>query len=685
VDVNYTILDRDNGFISIPLSSGIFGQYFAVATGQNLAFLATGTGLGSLDWSFGDGGTGSGNPIWYTYLATGTFTATVTANSNAACARSYKFVVAGPSGLFTARYADNSAFSSTNVESGKDLSFAATDTADGYAWNFGDGYSSSERNPTHAFRVNGSTAVTFTTTLTVTIGTNHWSTSQNFTVIPPPEPPKWFVAGLAYANGAAAGTVWQSDLTIFNPHPTLSATYSLAFLDGKNPVAPQDLVWIPVTFLPQQSKSASNVLGSFFGKPLGSYGAVVVRGDVAPAAPSIASRTYNNGDPGKGTFGLSVPVTQATSGVSQQSSAAQQLLIGLRDDDSAYTNIALVNLVSTDWSHAHLTFFDAAGANLGVIPVDVPPYGVSQLSKPLTGAGWLNKPPLALYRVQVTVDPGGAVYPYATVIDQTSTDPLVVTPTEQPLNAYRVPGIVRAAGANNTLWRSRFVLHNPSTSARKVSVVYSYVPCDASGCKSRVSIQGDVSMGAGQTLSADDFVAVWLMNNAGIAVSDTTAYQSSFVDVYPAAGDPNLDPLLVLGETYNSQPTGPVGLQISGFTDLDGGSKAGAGKRLLLTGLASSNDYRTNVAFFLTSGTSGYFSLRVLSDTGVTLKTLGWNLTGSSPFKQFSDSDLFGGVNKSDRMSIIVDSFDGSPVAAYATIIDNTSGDATFVKAQPAP
>ena len=137
--------------------------------------------------------------------------------------------------------------------------------------------------------------------------------------------------------------------------------------------------------------------------------------------------------------------------------------------------------------------------------------------------------------------------------------------------------------------------------------------------------------------------------------------------------------------TFNSQPTGPVGLQLSGFTDLDGGSKAGSNKRLLLTGLASNAGFRTNVAFFLTSGTSGSFNVRVLSDTGVTLKTFGWNLTGSSPFKQFSDSDLFGGVNKSDRMSIIVDSFDGSPVAAYATIIDNTSGDATFVKAQPAP
>ncbi|MCM3877230.1 MAG: PKD domain-containing protein [Thermoanaerobaculia bacterium] len=688
VDVNYSILDRDNGFIPIPPSSNFLGQYFAVATGQKLAFLATGTGLGSLDWDFGDTiGTGSGNPIWYTYATAGTFYAKVTANANSTCAKSYLFLVAGPSGLFTARYADNTIFSSTRVDSGKDLKFAATDTADSYAWNFGDGFTSLERNPTHAFRVNGSSNVTFTTTLTVTIGANHWSTSQNFTVIPPPEPPKWFVAGLAYTQGAAPGTVWQSDLTILNPHPALSATYSLAFLDGRNPVAPGDLVWQTITLGKEQSISGSNVVGAFFGKPLGSYGAIIVRGDVAPVAPVITSRTYNNGNPGSGTFGLSVPVAQATSGVSPQSSTAQQLLIGLRDDGSAYTNIGLVNLISTDWSHAHLTFFDGAGANLGVLNVDVPPYGVTQLSRPLTNAGWLGKPPLALYRVQVTVEPGGAVYPYATVIDQTSTDPIVVTPTEQPLNAYRIPGIVRLAGANNTVWRSRFVLHNPSTSARQVSVLYSYVPCDATGCGGRQlsSGPGDISMAPGETKTWDDFPAAWLTAVPGGSVSDNVSYGSSYIDVAPASGDTNQDPLLVLGETFNSQPAGPVGLQLSGFTDLDGGSKTGAGKRLLLTGLASNDDFRTNVAFFLTSGTRGSFNLRVLSDTGVTLKSFGWDLTGSSPFKQFSDTDLFGGVNKSDRMSIIVDSFDGSPVAAYATIIDNRSGDATFVKAQPAP
>ena len=249
------------------------------------------------------------------------------------------------------------------------------------------------------------------------------------------------------------------------------------------------------------------------------------------------------------------------------------------------------------------------------------------------------------------------------------------------------PGIVRLAGANNTVWRSKFILHNPSTSTRKVSVLYSYVPCDATTCGGRQlsSGPGDVSMAPGETKTWDDFPAAWLTAIPGGSVSDSVSYGSSYIDVAPASGDPNQDPLLVLGETYNSQPTGPVGLQLSGFTDLDAGSKTGAGKRLLLTGLASNADFRTNAAFFLTSGTKGSFNLRVLSDTGVTVRTLGWDLTDSNPFKQFNDSELFGGVNKSNGMSIIVDSFDGSPVAGYATIIDNASGDATFVKAQPAP
>jgi PKD repeat protein len=697
-DVDFRIVD-DATHLPIPISGNFLGQYFSVQTGQRLQFIASGrtqASWTSVAWSFGpDGDFGSGNPSFvYAYPASGTFTATATVDGNSGCTKSYRFIVAGPSGLFTARYADNSKFSSTQVESGKDVSFLATDTADSYsyAWNFGDGKTATGKNPTHAFTVNGSTNVTFTTTLTVTIGSQNWPTSQTFTVIPPPEPPKWFIAGLANTQGAVLGTVWQSDLTILNPHPTLSGTYSLAFLDGsKTPVAPKDLVWKTITLPAQQSTSWSNVIDTFFGKSLGSYGAVIVRGDVAPVAPTITSRTYNNGDPGKGTFGLSVPVAQATSGVSQQSSAAQQLLIGLRDDASAetntgaYTNIGLVNLISTDWSHAHLTFFDAAGANLGVLQVDVPPYGFAQRNKPLTSGGWLGKPPLALYRVQVTVDPGGAVYPYATVIDQASTDPIVVTVSDPPAATYRMPGIVRLTGANGERWRSRFTIANPSVTKRTVTVSYSYVPCDGNDCGGVQTTRGDIPLAAGQSFSADDFVAYWLEKVGKVTVSDTRGYGSSLLDVSPKVGDANQDPLVVLGETYNDTPNGHIGLQIPGYTPLDGASGTGAYKRLALTGLASTTAYRTNLALFVVAGAPGkWVNVHVYSPQGTKLRDVPVPVDGFSPV---NNETLFGGLpGDLSRLSIIVDNIDdGVTVGGYATIIDNLSGDATFVKAQPVP
>ncbi len=608
-------------------------------------------------------------------------------NSNASCTKSYRFIVAAPSGLFTARYADNSAFSSTQVESGKDLAFVATDTANSYAWDFGDGFTGTGKNPVHAFRVKGSTNVTFTTTLTVTIGSLSWTTSQTFTVLPPPEPPKWFVAGMAYLQGSLTGTLWQTDVTVFNPDPSRPATYSLAFLNGGSPVDPADLVWKTIDLGAQQSISSPNIL-AFFGQPLGSSGALLVRGDTAPVPPVLTARTFNIGDPAKGTFGLSIPPTQPSSGLTPQAAASQQFLIGLRDDVTAYTNIGLMN-VTTDWSHARLTFMDSGGATtFGEVNVDVPPYGVAQLTRPLTtpqpsGVGFPGS--LDTFSVKVSVLSGGAVFPYATVIDLRSTDPIVVTASDVPSSTYRMPGIVRLQGANNTVWRSRFYITNPSTTSRKATVSYSFVPCDGTVCKGRVSLQSDLTLLPGETLWADDFPKVWLAG-FGFGVSDTTAYQSSYIDVSPAAGDPNEEPLLVLGVTYNDQPTGPVGLQIPGFTDADAASKTGANKRLLLTGLVSTDVFRTNLALFAVAGTTTgkWVNVHVYSQEGTKLRDLPVYVDGVS---QVSSDTLFGGLSGDlSRISVVVDDIDdGVTIGGYATIVDNTSGDATFVKAQPAP
>jgi PKD repeat protein len=686
--VDFSILDGATGLASCgPFGcSGISGAALSFVPNPAMTVPFT-------SWSFGDGSTSTTSQGTHTYAGGGAFTVTLAAGT---CTKTKEITISGPvalSGSFVAKYADNSAFQATQVASGKAVTFLAIDTADTYTWDFGDGTSpATGQTPSHSYVTPGTTAFTYTATLSVTRGTGtsaqNASTTQSFTIIPPPEPPKWFVAGLAYLQGALEGTLWKTDLTLFNPDQGRPGTYSLAFLDGRAPVDPANLVWKTITVGAQQSVSAPNVL-EFFGQPLGSYGALLVRGDSAPVPPVLTSRTFNSGDPAKGTFGLSVQSTQPSSGLTPQAALSQQFLIGLRDDDTAYTNIGLMNL-TTDWSHARLSFLDRSGAtSLGQVNVDVPPYGVAQLTRPLfksppDGVGFPD--PLDTFSVKVTVLSGGSIFPYASVIDRRSTDAVVVTVYDRPSSTYRMPGIIRAQGANNTVWRSRFYITNPSNTSRKASISYSFIPCDATGCKSRVTgLQSDVTLLPGETLWADDFPKVWL-SGFGFGVSDTTAYQFSYVDVFPAAGDPNQEPLVVLGETYNDQPGGPVGLQVPGFTDADAASKTGANKRLLLAGLVSNASYRSNLALFLQSGTSSRCTVRVLSDLGVEVARQDVGFDSTATFHQLNDSGLFGSLSgNQDRFTVIVDSIEGAPIAAYATIIDNTSGDATFLKAQPAP
>jgi PKD repeat protein len=665
----------------------------SASLGDLLAFSITSGSSSQFDWNFGDGSAHTtGNYAQHAYNAGGSFTVTLRpmySDNSAFCGgTSYQISVAGPAGQFSAAYEDGTPITYSKVTAYKNIVFTALDSAGlvdagSYAWDFGDGGTAQ----------GSSTAVhpyapgTFTARLTVTKNGLPVTTTLALTVPAPPEPPKWVVPGMAYVPGQVAGATWQSDVTIMNPSP-LSAKYAVTFLDARAPITDYaQLSWIPFTIGPLASIGTDNVLGAIFGQQLGAYGALMIRGDQAPLPPVITARTFNNGDPAKGTFGLSVPQSSVSAGVSTQAAPAASVLVGLRQNDAAYTNIGLVNL-HNDWATVEMDFYDGASStDLGTLTVQINPYQSYQINKALQDGRFVPAagytPSSNLYSVLVKVREGTGVYPYATVIDLGTTDPIVVTPTAAPSNAYRIPGIVRLAGANGEQWRSRVTVANPSTASRKVHMVFSYQACNASGCSSLNSTAGDVNFAPGATQSWEDFVNIWLTNKGFITVSDGTSYQNSFLDVSP--GDTNSDPVVVLGETYNATPAGHVGLQIPGYTPQDGASHSGAYKRLVLSGLAQSSTYRTNLALVALGGTSGkWATVHVVSAEGTNLQNIPVSVDGVS---QLSAGTLFAGLSGDlSRVSIVVDNMDdGMTIGAYATIIDNVSGDATFVKATPVP
>lgn len=689
---SFTVVDAVKG---TPLASPT-GVWEAIA-GQSLRFTPSGTS-GAVNWEFGDGETSTESIPIKTYgpLVDTTFTVKLTSNG---LSRQESIKVKGSTGApltgnFTFKYADGSAVSRSAVQPNKAIVFTGADQATTYTWDFGDGSALATGSPReYTFARGGSFTVKLTVARSGVPGTATTLSPLPFTVLAPPDPLLWVAAGMAYADGGN-GARWQSDLSIYNPG-TQAATVSLAFVAGAGWDGVTNADWRTLGVGPGETRAFSNILAGFFGLAKGAWGVVLVRGDSVPVSPVIVSRTYNAATAEEtGTYGLSVPALSVASGVRPQSAAASSFLSDLRHDEAYRTNLTVANL-KEEMAEIEVIFRDANGNVLGSpAKITVEARGVKQLNaalsaapaagtEPIGGAGWSS--PAPHFSAEIKLKRGTGVYPYATVIDQGTGDSIVVTPTLRPAATYRLPGIVRVKGKNGAFWVSDVAILNPSAVARKIRVTYSYVKL---GTTRRVEVSDVFSLAPYQLAVAVDFVRFWL----GLAEGDQDGYASSFLDFAPASDDPApMDPIVVTGKTYTPSGTGSVGLQVDAFVFEDGMSEQASRRKLVLSGLEANTRYRTNVALFLTPGSTGsaQVDVRVLDSFGRESKKFAFiGLDPGNPFVQLSSADLFSGLStdESSRATVVIDSPRGTGyVGAYATVIDNKSEDATFVAGQPAP
>jgi len=125
--------------------------------------LSTGTGIDGWDWDFGDGiGTSTTQNLSYTYDSPGTYTVTLTISSSSqSCSNNEtKVDFITVDGLPTADF-------SGNPETGEaPLTVTFTDLSSNnptlWSWNFGDGGTSSDQNPSYAYESPGNFTVALT-------------------------------------------------------------------------------------------------------------------------------------------------------------------------------------------------------------------------------------------------------------------------------------------------------------------------------------------------------------------------------------------------------------------------------------------------------------------------------------------------------------------------------------------
>jgi PKD repeat protein len=212
-----------SAFVTASLGTPPVASFDATVTGQQVNFVDTSAGATSWQWSFGDGSNSTvRNPI-HTYSGTGSFTVTLAASNAAGTATANKVVTIAPG------KPPKSAF--TFTVTGQQVNFVdtSTDAPETWLWSFGDGASSSSRNPIHTYSAAGA----YTVTLKVSNSFGFDSSSQVVTIAPgqPPKSAFTFKAdGLKVtfadsSTGSPASWLWSFGDGAQSTDPNPSHTY----------------------------------------------------------------------------------------------------------------------------------------------------------------------------------------------------------------------------------------------------------------------------------------------------------------------------------------------------------------------------------------------------------------------------------------------------------------------------
>jgi hypothetical protein len=158
--------------------------------------------------------------------------------------------------------------------------------------------------------------------------------------------------------------------------------------------------------------------GDFEANYYGDYGAILM----TSSSPSVFLQSETSTFvPGGGTVGQALPAL----GAADFAGATPKALAPIRENASFRTNLVLANATEIPIT-VHVALFGADGATLGSRDVDLPPLGMTQISRVAAALGAAT---LDLGRISVsTSTPGGLVAAYASVIDNITNDPRTLLP-----------------------------------------------------------------------------------------------------------------------------------------------------------------------------------------------------------------------------------------------------------------
>jgi hypothetical protein len=475
---------------------------------------------------------------------------------------------------------------------------------------------------------------------------------------------------VTHVNSAAGP--FQSDVRITNAAAS-PVNYQITFTPTRSDGTQTGKI-TNLTIAGGQTIALNDIAKDFFGYgatgDVNDIGALEIRPiNNSSTLTYAASRTFATTALGTyGQFVGAIPFAQfagpATSSIFGQPTTAPAVLSLQQVAESAKfrTNLGLVEGSGTPAS-GRIRVIDDLGNVLKELPYSLQPGEHQQMNQFIKNvAGIAN---LDDGRIEITVDsPTGAITAYASVLDNITADPLAVMPVQASqvsASRYIVPGMAEIVSPFSNFHSDMRIYNGGSTS---VSVTPTFFPQGGSP----VTV-APITIGAGQVKAYDNVLpSLFNVTNGGGSILLTTSNASS---------------LVATGRTYSyDSHSGTFGQFIPGVSPAAG---IGAGdKPLQLLQLEQSSQFRSNVGITELSGIQTTVKLTIIPPDGRTSAIVNYTLQPNE-FHQFDRiiEQAYGSGTQMYNARIAVEVAGGTGrVAAYASVLDNSSLDPTYVPAE---
>jgi len=458
---------------------------------------------------------------------------------------------------------------------------------------------------------------------------------------------QWMVAAAAHAPGVG-NTNWRTDLRLVNPSTTEATATVYLLPQGSNNAALPTKITVTVPSAGQLA--LTDILDSKFSFS----GSAALLVESAEASLVVTSRTYNQSASGS-TYGQFIPGVNVNDALVAREKGQ---LIYISKSNDYRTNVGFAGTTAAAGSVA-LTLYDANDVLLGSKAFEIAPFGQIQVND-VFGAVLAGSAQVARAEVTATVP----VVAYSSVIDNRTGDPIAMIAQHagDAKTDLAIAAVGHAAGAGNSAWRSDVRIFTVDGSGgddagpANGTITLSFYPANVSN---PAIAPKTVTIAANQIVALDDIVLkTFGLDNATGALR----IQSSLK-------------LFATSRTYNQSADGTFGQDIPAVS-LD--QQLTAGSVAKFSGLSNSG-YRTNVGFFNTGSSAAEMQLDLRDATGARIAQKAFHLEAKT-MTQINDLFAYLGAAGAASGSLWVTTTGGSLVA-YASVIDNASGDPVYVPA----